>query len=236
MGNIPKYIHYCWFGKGSIPKSNLKYIEGWKKIFPDYKLILWNEDNFPLDNFSYAKEAYNAGKYAFVSDVARIYALNKMGGIYLDTDVEVLRNPETLFSDKSLILGSESVEAQTMGTGFIASSPNHKISNKMLEYYSKCSFLNNDGTMNIKSNTKLMTEMMLECYGIGPSLEIQNVDDAIVFPRKYFTAFNTVTKRPEISSETYCVHHFDASWFSIDKKIKRYIKQHLARLTSRKNR
>ena len=141
----------------------------------------------------------------------------------------MLHNPQELFLDKNLILGSESVEAKTIGTGFIASAANHVVSNKMLDYYSECSFINNDGTMNIKSNTKLMTEMLLECYGFGASFEIQDVEDVLVFPREYFTAFNTVTKKPEVSPKTYCVHHFDASWFSIDKKIKRYIKQHLAR-------
>lgn len=230
MNRIPKYIHYCWFGKGKIPKSNRQYISKWKKVFNDYEIVLWNEDNFPFAEFPYAKQAYDAGKYAFVSDVARIYALNKFGGIYLDTDVEVLRNPETLFDDRELVLGSESVEAQTMGTGFIVSCPNQMVCNKLLEYYSKCSFLNADGSMNIKSNTKLLTEIMMECYGIGPSLEIQDKGAVLVLPRRYFTAFNTVTKRPEITGDTYCVHHFDASWFSLDKKIKRFIKQHLARL------
>ena len=106
---IPKIIHYCWFGGKEKPDNVQKCIESWKKYLPEYKLIEWNEQNFEVNNLRYTKEAYHAGKYAFVSDVARIEALYKYGGIYMDTDVEVLRTFNSLL-DAKCILGMEEKE------------------------------------------------------------------------------------------------------------------------------
>ena len=92
MEGIPKIIHYCWFGEGKIPNQYQKYIKTWEKTFPEYRICKWDEKNFPMEKYKYAMEALKSGKMAFVSDVARMYALYEYGGIYFDTDVEVIRD------------------------------------------------------------------------------------------------------------------------------------------------
>ncbi|MFQ7081030.1 glycosyltransferase family 32 protein [Sellimonas intestinalis] len=114
--SIPKIIHYCWFGPNPIPKNEQIYIENWQVKLPEYRFVFWNEESFDVQSVRYVKQAYDQGKYAFVSDYVRIYALNKYGGIYLDTDVEVLKDFSP-FLDHNTFLGFEN---RTMvGTGII---------------------------------------------------------------------------------------------------------------------
>ena len=96
---IPKIIHYCWFGRGQMPELALKCLESWKKYCPDYEIKEWNEDNFDLETYPYAREAYENRKFAFVTDVVRLYALYHEGGIYMDTDVEVLKPLDRFLND-----------------------------------------------------------------------------------------------------------------------------------------
>ena len=103
---IPKVIHYCWFGRNPLPKSALKCIASWRIFFPDYEIKEWNEDNFDVNIIKYTQDAYNAKKYAFVSDYARIWILYNYGGIYFDTDVEVIA-PMIDIIDKGPYMGFE---------------------------------------------------------------------------------------------------------------------------------
>ena len=104
---IPKKIHYCWFGRKPLPALALMCIESWKRFLPDYEIIEWNEDNFDVNLYQYAKEAYHMKKYAFVSDVCRLYALKEIGGLYMDTDLEVLK-PLDAFLHHNAFSGYES--------------------------------------------------------------------------------------------------------------------------------
>ena len=101
--SIPKVIHYCWFGKGEMPALAEKCIKSWKKYCPEYKIVCHNEDNFDIDRNRYAKEAYMCGKWAFVSDYARLKVLYDEGGIYLDTDVELIKPLDELIDRKSVV-------------------------------------------------------------------------------------------------------------------------------------
>lgn len=223
---IPKYIHYCWFGGRALPKQYQAYINTWKKFFPDYKLIRWDETIFPIDQFVYAQEAMEAGKMAFVSDVARIYALEKMGGIYFDTDVEVIRSFEDILIDENAVLGTET-EGQTIGTGFMAFTPGHRICKKMLEYYKSHSYKDQSATL---SNTIILASIIKEEYGITPDSSIHRSSDLIIYPQEYFTAYNGYTGRHKVTDKTYCIHHFSASWFSPARKMKDKLKQCFHRL------
>lgn len=227
---IPRYIHYCWFGNKPIPKIYKKYMKTWEKFCPGYKFMLWNEENFPIEKYKYAAEAYKEGKMAFVSDVARIYALEKYGGIYLDTDVEIIRPLDDVLKGYSAVLGWESIRANTMGTGFIAVSKGHMICEKMLEYYEKHPFKIENDKFDTKSNTKILAELIEREYGLKPGLSVEVKGDMIIYPRSYFTAFNTVTKECEVTENTYCIHHFAASWFSPWKKLKRHLKIYINRI------
>ena len=111
---IPKKIHYCWFGGGSKPAEVLNYIEGWKEVMPDFEIIEWNEDNFDVNMMQFTKEAYEKKKYAFVSDVARLWALSEEGGLYFDTDIEAVKSFSDLLTEP-IIIGYEYKDR--IGTG-----------------------------------------------------------------------------------------------------------------------
>mgnify|MGYP004533368965 FL=1 len=222
---IPRYIHYCWFGNASLPIEYKKYIEGWEKFFPEYKIICWSEKNFPLQEFSYAKEAARAGKWAFVSDVARIYALKKYGGIYFDTDVEVKKSFNDILENQSAILGTEDVSQNSIGTGFMAFIPEHPICCQMLKYYNNNYFINKDGTLNMVPNTHIMANILYKLYGVRPSNNIQKLDECIVYPQEFFTAYDGKLGKNMITENTYCVHHFKGSWASNKDKIKNSLRK-----------
>ena len=221
---IPKYIHYCWFGKNKIPRKYQKYINTWSHFLPDYKIIKWNEENFPIKEFAFAKEALEKGKWAFISDVARIYALKTMGGIYFDTDVEMIKPFYDILQNRGAILGTEGIKERTIGTGFMAFRPAHPICERMFEYYLNSHFIKADGTLNMYPNTCLMADVIQELYNICPSDEIQCCADMILYPQEYFTAYNGELGRTVIEPETYCVHHFAASWQPKRQRIKYILK------------
>lgn len=220
MKEIPHLIHYCWFGEKALPKQYEKYIETWKDAFPDYKIIEWNENNFPVNKFKYAREALEKGKMAFVSDVARIYALYQYGGIYFDTDVEVIKEFSKLLKNKGAVLGTES-EKMTIGTGFMAFVPHHIICEKMIEYYQNNSFLEQSSTM---SNTQILADLIKKEYGVEPLEKIQEFEDVIMYPSEYFTAHKGVTDK------TSCIHHFSASWLSPTRRFKDKVKRIISRI------
>lgn len=220
MNEIPHIIHYCWFGGKPIPAQYEVYLQTWIKAFPDYKIIKWDENNFPIDHYDYAKEAMQVGKMAFVSDVARIHALYEYGGIYFDTDVEVLKNFSELLKGQRAVLGTED-EGKTIGTGFMAFVPHHGICAKMLDYYRNNSFLEQDSTM---SNTQILARLLRNDYNINPLEKIQRFSDVVIYPSRYFTAYNGVKGRIEVTQDTYCIHHFGASWLSPTRRLKDKIK------------
>lgn len=220
MNEIPHVIHYCWFGKKPLPEQYKKYIETWKKNFPDYKVIKWDETSFPIDQYSYAKEAMQAGKMAFVSDVARIHVLYEFGGIYFDTDVEVVKNFSELLKGYGAVLGTED-ERKTIGTGFMAFVPKHEICSKMLDYYKSNRFAEQGRIM---SNTQILACLVRENYGIEPLENIQKFNDVVIYPSRYFTAYNGAKRRIEVTNDTCCIHHFGASWQTPIRRLKDKIK------------
>ena len=147
---IPKVIHYCWFGRGEKPALALKCIESWKKHLPDYEIKEWNEDNFDVNIIPYTKEAYQAKKYAFVSDYARIWILHKYGGIYFDTDVEVIKPMDDILQNGAFmgceIDGGNNQIAINPGLAIVA-SPNNPIYDDILNVYSNLNFYKNDGQL-----------------------------------------------------------------------------------------
>lgn len=133
MTAIPKIIHYCWFGGKPLPKSAIKCINSWKKLFPDYEIREWNESNFDVNMIPYTKEAYVAKKYAFVSDFARFWILHEYGGIYFDTDVEVIR-PMTDILLKGAYFGMENYSSINPGLG-MAAPIGHAFNNWYINYF-----------------------------------------------------------------------------------------------------
>ena len=156
---IPKIVHYCWFGGKEKPEDVKKCIESWKQFLPEYQLMEWNEDNFDIERLQYTREAYTAGKYAFVSDVARVEALYQYGGVYMDTDVEVLKSFNPLL-EAQCILGME--EKEYVATSFMAFEKGHPLVKEFLNLYEQLSFLDKKGQIIAGTNVAKLTKMLKE--------------------------------------------------------------------------
>ena len=178
---IPKKIHYCWFGRGEKPENVQECLASWSKFCPDYQIIEWNEDNFDIDAYRYTREAYDAKKYAFVSDVARVYALYNFGGIYLDTDVEVLKSFDEILNT-GIVLGFE--EGDYVATSFMAAEPRHNLFKDFLNSYCNSCFVSSDGTLQTYTNVQKITKMLVE-KGLQRNNQLQKLTDGItVYPKE----------------------------------------------------
>lgn len=224
---IPKIVHYCWFGKKEKPESVKKCIDSWKKFLPDYELMEWNEDNFDIDKLQYTKEAYEAGKYAFVSDVARIEALYQYGGIYMDTDVEVLKSFSPLL-DARCILGME--EKEYVATSFMAFEKGHPLVKQFLNLYENISFYDEKGQIITGTNVAKLTNM-LEEKGFKQINNYQELTDGIqIYPKEFFSPYDYINCYYNITENSYCVHHFAVSWMSKKEQVKKQIKKKLVKI------
>lgn len=205
---IPKKIHFCWFGKNEYPSVVKKCIESWNKYLPEFEVFLWNEDNFNLSLYPYAESAYKEKKYAFVSDVCRLYVLREHGGIYLDSDVEILK-PLDEFLHHKAFSGFE--DNCCIPTGIIASEKNGKWVSDMLEYYEGRSFYLPDGSLDLRTNVSIMTELLTGKIQFNNSL--QDVFEYVTFyPSDYFCPKSHSTRKIILSENTVCIHHFAGSW------------------------
>lgn len=220
---IPKVIHYCWFGGNPLPDLAKQCIESWKKYCPDYEIKEWNENNFPLNYCAYVREAYEAGKWAFVSDVARLYALVTEGGIYMDTDVEVIKPLDDLLNYEA-VSGFES-ETQ-IPTGLMASIPDQILFKELLKDYDTIHFKRSDGTYNLETNVTKITRICLK-YGLKQDNTLQTVQGFTLLPKDYLCPKNHETKDITITKNTLTIHHFDGSWHSEEDKYFEAIKKKL---------
>lgn len=220
---IPKKIHYCWFGGKPLPESAKKYIETWKKYCPDYEIIEWNENNFDVTKNKYCKEAYEAKKWAFVSDYARFWILYKYGGIYFDTDVEVIKPLDDIVA-KGPFMGCERDAEKDMVTvkaGSISVNPGLGIGvnsglgiyKEILNLYDTLDFKNKDGSFNLKTVVQYTTEILAK-HGLKNTNQIQYCAGVYIYPREYFCPKNIVTGKLEITDNSYTIHHFEGSWLT----------------------
>lgn len=224
---IPKIIHYCWFGGKEKPDSVKKCIESWKKSLPDYQLMEWNEDNFNIEKLQYTKEAYAAKKYAFVSDVARIEALYQYGGIYMDTDVEVLKTFTPLL-DARCILGME--EKEYVATSFMAFEKEHPLVKQFFNLYENISFLDKSGQIITGTNVAKLTNLLIE-KGFVQENHYQELEEGIkIYPKEFFSPYDYINCHYNITENSYCVHHFAVSWMSKKEQVKKGIKKQLSKI------
>lgn len=197
---IPKIIHYCWFGRKKKPQDVLEYIETWKRHLPDFELKEWNEKNFDYKSLKYTREAYALGKYAFVSDVCRLKALYEEGGLYFDTDIEVVGSFSEYMKLKSF-LGYE--VNNRIGTGVIGAEKGTQWVLQLLRSYDNEDFICRNGTINIEPNTKRLTYM----------LRVITPDVApLVFPMDVFCAKHWETHEEFRTEKTVSIHHYKSSW------------------------
>lgn len=216
---IPKTIHYCWFGGNPLPKSAHKCINSWKKNFPYYVIKEWNESNFDVTMMPFTQEAYDAKKYAFVSDVARFWILYHEGGIYFDTDVEVVASFEDIVS-KGAFMGIEipskngSLPLVNPGLGLGAEKGNI-IVKAILDYYGSLHFHTRDGKQIPGTVVTHTTNVLASSFQLKPCNGIQQLNSLTIYPKDYFNPFDDLTGILNKTNNTRSIHWFSKSW--VDK-------------------
>jgi len=222
---IPKTVHYCWFGNGKKPELVEKCIASWHRHLPDYTFIEWNEKNFDPDINIFVRQAYDNRNYAFVSDYARAYALYNCGGIYLDTDVEILKNFDPLLTHE-IFLGFE--EGAFIGTCVMGAQKGRKLFEAYMRHYDNTQYKQPDGSFYRNTNVVLMTDM-LTSLGLQKNNEFQLLPGGIaVYPLTYFSAYDYINSIAYITGETYSIHHFAQLWLPKTARLKTSAKRLLA--------
>ena len=217
---IPRIIHYCWFGGNQLPPLAVQCIKSWQKYCSDYKIIEWNENNFNIDYNTYVKEAYEAKKWAFVSDVARLWALVSYGGIYMDTDCELLK-PIDIFLEHDAVSGFES--ETYIPTALMGCRVGFTLFKELLTEYDTRSFKLPNGEYDITTNVASITNKLLN-YGLVLNNKKQTISGFTIYPFEYFCPKDFFTGKLNITSNTYAIHHFDGSW--LNKDTKRRLEKH----------
>lgn len=228
---MEKKIHYCWFGRGEKPKLVKKCIASWKKYLPDYELMEWNEDNFDLSVSKFASEAYSDRNFAFVSDYVRACVLYEYGGIYMDTDVEVLSDFDR-FLDCKTFVGFE--EGMFVGTCVIGAEKGSPLMKKYIEHYNSVTYFNPDGSKYEDTNVLLMTRLLVE-RGLVRNDEKQTVDGITVFPRTYFSPYDYINGISYITEESAAIHHFAQLWLPRRVRFKTGVKKLAAKIIGGEN-
>ena len=206
---IPKIIHYCWFGRGEKPELAKKCIASWRRFCPNFEIREWNEDNCDYLAMPFMAEAYAAKKYAFVSDVMRLIVLEQYGGVYFDTDVEVVKDISLLLDDEGFI-GFENDQFVNSGQ-VMAAVPHQPVMQAMIEEYKKLHFTNADGTVNAVGCPHLNSDVM-ECFGLVRNGQEQVVSGIHVYPADYFNPLDSMTGKLNKTENTYSIHWYSMSW------------------------
>ncbi len=230
--SIPKTIHYCWFGHSPLPPLAMKCIESWRKFMPDYAIKRWDESNFNINMTDYTRAAYAAGKYAFVSDYARFYVLYHEGGLYFDTDVEIIKPLDDIIASGAF-MGCENTFYSNSPTPSISIAPGlclgakagMKFYEEIMAVYELSPFLNPDNTPDSTTVVEITTAMMRKKGWIADGSR-QRIADITIYPPTFFSPKNTRTGEIELSPDTRSIHHFAGSWLSdSDRLTHRLIQQ-----------
>ena len=206
---IPKIIHYCWFGRGEKTELAKKCISGWRELYPDFEIREWNEDNSDCLSMPFMAEAYSAKKYAFVSDVMRLIALEQYGGVYFDTDVEAVRDITPLLNEEGII-GFENDQFVNSGQ-IMAAVPHHPVVQAMIEEYRKLHYMQPDGSVTPVGCPRLNTDVM-ERFGLVRNGLEQSVAGIHVYPADYFNPLDSATGKLIKTENTYSIHWYSMSW------------------------
>lgn len=226
MEKIPKVIHYCWFGGAKKPDIVRKCIQSWKNKMPDYQIVEWNEENFDIRINKFTLDAYSSKKWAFVSDYCRLWVLYNYGGIYLDTDMEVVKS-----LDDFLVLDSfGGVEMDKyVNVAIWGCKKEDKFIKDLLDYYQTIDFKKNLDNLKTVTIPVIVTNKLKE-FGFelkNKPIKFKNIS---IFPKEYFYPKNHSWETPEITSNTYTIHHYEGSWRSSFKIYRSRLKGILVRL------
>lgn len=228
---IPKKIHYCWFGGNPLPELAVKCIGSWKKFCPDYEIIEWNEENYDVSQNTYMRQAYENKRWGFVPDYARLDIIYNHGGIYLDTDVEIIKPIDELLELEAFAGVEQNSPYIALGLGFGASKGHYAIK-KMRDYYDQLLFVEN-GELNLLPAPKINSKV-LEELGYVFSEQINDSCPLTIFPSEYFCPVNYNTNELTITEKTYSIHHYTASWYDETQRYALQLKRKLGRFLPRK--
>lgn len=204
---IPKIIHYCWLSNDPIPENLQSYLKTWKEKLPGYEFKLWNFDCFDKNSSLWVSQAFDNKKYAFAADYIRLFAVYNYGGIYMDMDIEVLKNFDPLLN-LSIMIGYENEDKNGIEAGCFGAEKGNVIIGEILEYYKNRSFIKTDGSF----DTLPLPKIMYKYISKHPELEI--------FEKDYFTAKSFETGQIEKTDRTFSIHHFAGSWLPNEEKEK----------------
>lgn len=215
---IPRKIHYCWFGGNPLPESAQICIDSWKKYCPEYEIVRWDETNFDVNTCTYTKEAYDKKKWAFVSDYARFWILYHVGGVYFDTDVELIKPIDDLLL-RGPFMG---VEVDYKGTANsdklinpglgLAAPPGLHLYKEILDYYQKLYFVMSNGRIDDTTVVKHMEKILRNHTLVQESNEIIRCEEIFIYPKEYFCPLDYGTGELNITSNTRSIHHYTATW------------------------
>lgn len=218
---IPKIIHYCWLSDAPLPEKLQYCIDSWHKYLPDYSIVKWDLKRFPLNKSLWVKQSFERKKYAFAADYIRLYALATEGGIYLDSDVEVLKSFDDLLHLPYFICKENS--PQGIEAAIIGAEKKTPWIMECLKYYEGKTFISEDG----KEQTQVLPSILKKCiderynlrYINNPSEFDFSLDSVCILPMDYFSPKNYVTKKIQITENTYAIHHFAGTWQPLWKKL-----------------
>lgn len=206
---IPKTIHYCWFGGNPLPPLALKCIKSWKKYCPDFEIVEWNESNFDIDTSPlYVRQAYEAKKWAFITDYVRLYALTKYGGIYMDTDVQVVRSLDRFLTHRAF---SGFEDDANIPTGIMACEKGFPVFQEFLRYYDTASLYEDLSSSPPVTNVVVITRIMAQ-KGLQQNNQLQEVDGFVLYPKDYFCPKSYADGKIYKTRNTHTIHHFSGSW------------------------
>lgn len=214
----PKIIHYCWFGPKPIPELEQQCIASWKKYLPDYELKFWNESTFDLSSAPlFARQAYEHKKYAFVSDYVRMKVLYEYGGLYLDTDLEILKPLDGILKPGANVMGFEN--HHHLGTAILWFAPKNDIIKSVLAYYETHPFVDKNNRLDIIANVTILTDV-LKTHGMTVNGEHQTVGDIDICKREVFYPKKISSKEFACTEETLTIHRYSCSWLSEKQKAR----------------
>lgn len=235
---MTKIIHYCWFGRNPLPASAKKCIESWRRHFPEYEVKEWNEENFDVNIIPYTRDAYAAKKYAFVSDYARFWALYHHGGIYFDTDVEVIRPLDDIIN-KGAFMGFEVDDARRKdlppsvapGLGMGAES-GHPLYAEILKRFEQLSYYMPDGSRNTFTMVPMVTQLLQE-KGLVLEDRLQTVAGVTIYPNEFFNPFDDITGVMRTTENTRTIHWYAKTWTDNNRpwlvKLKRWVRRTISK-------
>ena len=216
---IPKIIHYCWFGGNPLPKEYQRYIDSWRRFMPGFEIKRWDETNFDINESSFARKAYEDGKMAFVSDYARLKILYDNGGVYFDTDVELIKPIDDILDnggfmgfEKNSFAAPGSMLNVNVGLGF-AVEPRNTIIKEALDFY------NHNAEGKRLTIVVILTDI-LKRHGLSRSDIPTTLEGVTIYPWDYFCPIEFLSSKLEITENTRAIHHFSASWMSWTDKLK----------------